>query len=304
MKNFDIDSVVEGYLNSSPVRQATPTQPQRSFVEHSHITESTVRRKVSGAKGSITLTEAEARLLRNLLEQLDSDPFSGEAFITPDDLKRLGLKTVDVGAGVTDDDEDEDGGESEASTLSHTIEPMDKFPVTVALCAPDNTIGSNEPIPPEVLATLDVLKSSGEEREYKPVQQSAPQPQHQPSPPPPQQGEPVKDSFKQGTDQSDQTNDILQTFESKKPDYMALAQAALLGETALEGGVDNLTEDGNMSATGAINMVKQFRAIKKAEQGPPAAPKRYSAPAKLEGVSESLAAAYASKLGALGGGSD
>lgn len=303
MKNFDIDSVVEGYLNSSPVRQATPTQPQR-FVEHSHITESTVRRKVSGARGSVTLTEAEARLLRNLLEQLDSDPFSGEAFITPDDLKRLGLKTVDVGAGVTDDDEDEDGGESEASTLSHTIEPMDKFPVTVALCAPDNTIGSSEPIPPEVLATLDVLKSSGEEREYKPVQQSAPQPQHQQQQPPPQQGEPVKDAFKQGTDQSDQTNDILQTFESKKPDYMALAQAALLGETALEGGVDNLTEDGNMSATGAINMVKQFRAIKKAEQGPPAAPKRYSAPAKLEGVSESLAAAYASKLGALGGGSD
>lgn len=273
---FDIDSVVEGYLNSSPVRQATPTQPQRSFVEHSHITESTVRRKVAGARGSITFTETEVRLLRNLLEQLDSDPFSGEAFITPEDLKRLGLKTVDAGAGVTDDDDDDEGGESEASTLSHTIEPMDKFPVTVALCAPDNTVGSSEPIPPEVLATLEVLKSGGEEREYRPVQQQPdaqqsqqPAPQQQPQ----QQSGPVKDTFKQ-SDPGDQTNDILQTFESKKPDYMALAQAALLGETALEGGVDNLTEDGNMSATGAINMVKQFRAIKKAEQGTPAAPKR------------------------------
>jgi hypothetical protein len=289
----DITSLVDSFLNNPPaVRRNVPTTPTPRA---SHITESTVKQKIR--RGITTYTESEVRLIGALLEQAESDPFSGDAFMTPDDLKSLGLKTVDSDTEVFDGGEGDEGEGEEGNrdvTPDSAREPMEKFPVTAALCAPDNTVGSSEPIPQEVLATIEVLKSSEPEQTYaakgaSPAPVAAPQASPQQAP---ANNEPVQDAFKDSGIEKTQSNDILQTFESKEEDYMAQARAAMLGETVVSAGHQGSAE----TASGAVAMVKSFRKAKLTEDGP-----RY---VRKNDVPPELAAKYAGKMSALSGPSD
>lgn len=308
MPSSDITSLVDSFLNSSPKASAKPPTQFRSFERDNpptqRITESTVKAKI--LSGATVYSEPEVRLIAALIEDAESDPFSSDSFLTPSDLKALGLKTVDAGTEVVDEevggDESEAGKEKVKTAFSSAEEPMEKLAVTAALCAPDNTVGGNEPIPQEVLATLDVLKSSEVEKPYNMQAQPIPMQAAQ-APSASSSGQaPVKTAFspEQTGVATAPTNSILQTFESTRTDYEAAARAAIMGgKVSLPSGNQPLVEAGTVAA--GIEAVRAARASKQGEN-------KYHKPRqplnKLEGVSESLSQKYESKLGALGDSSD
>lgn len=299
-----ISSLVDDYLNSPPPAASAPRAPAQTSsappASQPYVTESSVKSKLK--RGVLVYEASEVRLIRSLLEQVEGDPFSGNSFLTPSDLKSLDLHTVDAGTEVVNGDGDDKGLEGVFdATPKDAQEPMEKMPITASLCAPDNTVGSSEPIPPEILSTLEVLKSGDQEKPYniggataKPVQEQ------------PQASQPVKGAFEDNGIEQVPTNNILTAFESApkttQPDssrYLAEAQAMISGGATASAGAD-LTEAEAAGAQGALNIVKAFRRSK--PQSKPV--QRRSSSASLEGISEESARRFSGAMSALGGAAD
>jgi hypothetical protein len=312
----------ESYVTPSttlPVNRRPVGRPERI---KSHILESQVKRKVK--EGNRVYSESEVAIIQALVERADRDPFRTNMTMDTDDLSRIGLEASSEGEGAQSD-EGEGGYSRDNNSRLDTKE--DKLPVTMALTTPDNTPGGDEPIPPEVLASMDVLNQSGEEQQIQPQQGSG----HLPTTVPDAFG---KNSVRQGDIEPENTrvqtggeprenesdNGILAAFESrsfaKNPldaynesaqkseagdEYMAKASAAIMGANIDD--VTLMTEDTVEAAShNHAALMEQMRGGKSAGTKPEYRPRANpvnALDALGESISKDAKEKYAGKMNAL-----